>query len=63
MGLGVFSDLTNDRSPHNADHLEQLWFRHNREALSERFLARPHHLGQGLVDDHDRRPCFAGQSQ
>ncbi len=58
-GLRLFPDLTNDRGSHNADNLEQPWLRHNGKALSNRFLARPHHLGHGLVDDHHGSGVFA----
>ena len=58
-GLRLFPDLTDDRGSHNADNLEQLWLRHNGKALSQRFLARPHHLGHGLVDDHHGGCVFA----
>src|SRR5260370_6180720 len=58
-GLGIFPDLANDRGPHNTYNLEQVWFLHDREALSKRFLARPHHLGHGLIDDGHARGIFA----
>src|SRR6266705_545395 len=57
--LGIFANLADNRGAHNADNLEQSWFRHNREALSKRFLAGPHHLGHGLVDNDHWRGVFA----
>src|SRR5438132_5553172 len=57
-GLRVFPDLANDRGSHNTNNLEQVWFLHDREALSERLLARPDGLGHGLVDDGYPRGVF-----
>src|SRR5947207_804229 len=33
-GLGIFADLSHHRGSDDADHLEQLWFLHDCEALS-----------------------------
>src|SRR5207302_7620950 len=58
-GLGVFADLSHDGRSDDADDLEQLWFLHDREALSERFLARPDGFGHGFVNDGYARGLFA----
>src|ERR1700745_691404 len=50
--------MTNDHRPHNANNLEEVWFLHDSEALSERFLARPECLGHGFVDDGNSRSVF-----
>src|SRR5438552_10344158 len=57
-GLGIFADLSHDRGSDDADHLEQLWFFHDCEALSERFLARPDGLGHCFIDDGYARGLF-----
>src|SRR5437879_3951658 len=57
-GLGIFADLSHHRGSDDADHLEQLWFLHDREALSERFLARPDGFGHGFVNDGYARGFF-----
>src|SRR6267143_3523417 len=57
--LGIFPDLAHDGGPHDAHNLEQVWSNDDSEALSERFLARPHELGHGFVDDDHGRGVFA----
>ena len=57
--LGFFPDLADDGGSHDAHDLEQFCRIDDSEALSERFLARPHELGQGFVDDDHGRGVFA----
>src|SRR6202171_958856 len=57
--LGIFPNLTHDGGPHDSHNLEEVWSGDDSEAFSERFLARPDHLGHGLVDDDHRRGVFA----